>query len=234
MNVFLALKSYFLRPTKVLRTVFAFLLLLCLSLCLFSCKKEIRYFDYVSELRSNVLLASNDEFSLRVYSIKKESPYSADGVPREINLRTELWLVAPTGAQECNLTFTVDGNPYGGEMAYDNVKGEYYLACNLDTSALSEMECNISYGEQEYTLTAKSVLSQDTLSPETVLQNLVNEEAELFASLTDKYGFAGEIYLRLIYEDSPYYYVGVIDRNGKTNAFLINATSGKILAKREA
>lgn len=234
MNVFSTLKFRFSRPIKALRAVFALMLLLCISLCLFSCKKEIRYFDYVSELRSNVFLASSDEFSLRVYSIKKESPYSADGVPREINVRTELWLVAPSGEKECNLTFTVDGNPYGGEMAYDNVKGEYYLACNLDTSALSAVECNISYGEQEYTLTAKSVLSQDTLSPETVLKNLVNAEAELFASMTDKYGFAGEIYLRLIYEDSPYYYVGVIDRSGKINAFLINATSGKILAKREA
>lgn len=233
MNVFSTLKSSFLHPIKTLRAVFSLLLLLCLSLCLISCKKDTNYFDYVSELRSNVFLASNEEFSLRVYSIKKESPYSADGVPREINVRTEVWLVAPSGDQECNLTFTVDGNPYGGEMAYDNVKAEYYLACNLDTSTFSTIECNIAYGETEYTLTAKSVLSQDTLSPETVLKNLTSAETELFTSMTDKYGFAGEIYLRLIYEDSPYYYVGVIDRNGKTNAFLINATSGKILAKRE-
>ena len=234
MKVFSTLKSSFLHPIKTLRAVFSLLLLLCLSLCLISCKKETNYFDYVSELRSNVFLASNEEFSLRVYSIKKESPYSADGVPREINVRTEVWLVAPSGDQECNLTFTVDGNPYGGEMVYDNVKAEYYLACNLDTSTLSTIECNIAYGETEYTLTAKSVLSQDTLSPETVLKNLTSAETKLFASMTDKYGFAGEIYLRLIYEDSPYYYVGVIDRNGKTNAFLINATSGKILARREA
>ena len=50
--------------------------------------------------------------------------------------------------------------------------------------------------------------------------------------MTDKYGFSGEIYLRLIYEDSPYYYVGIIERNGTVHAFLINAQTGKILAKR--
>ncbi len=234
MNVFSSLKSSFSHPIKALRAVFSLFLLLCLSLCLFSCKREINYFDYVSELRSNVFLASNDEFSLRIYSVQKESPYTADGVPREINVRTEIWLVAPSGEKECNLSFTVDNTPYGGEMAYDNVKAEYYLACNLDTATLSTIECNITYGETEYTLTAKSVLSQETLSPQTVLKNLASAEAELFTSMTDKYGFAGEIYLRLIYEDSPYYYVGVIDRSGKTNAFLINATSGKILARREA
>ena len=234
MNVFCSLKSSFSHPIKVLRTTFALLLLLCLSACLFACQKEIRYFDYVSELRNNVFLVSDDEFSLRIYSVRKESPYSADGVPREMNVRTELWLVAPSGDQECNVSFTVDGETHGGKMSYDNVKAEYYLSCNLDISTLSTLTCSISYGETTRELTAKSVLSKETLSPETVLKNLVLSEQELFSSMTDKYGFAGEIYLRLIYEDSPYYYVGVIDRSGKTSAFLINATSGKILARREA
>ena len=234
MNVFSILKSGFSRPIKALRTALAILLLVCLSAFLFSCKKEIRYFDYVSELRNNVFLASDDEFSLRIYSVEKESPYSADGVPRETNVRTEIWLVAPSGEQECNVSFVIDGETHGGEMSYDNVKAEYYLSCNLDISTLSTLTCSVVYGETTRELTAKSVLSKDTLPPETVLKNLVLSEQELFSSMTDKYGFAGEIYLRLIYEDSPYYYVGVIDRSGKTNAFLINATSGKILAKRQS
>lgn len=234
MNVFSTLKSSFLHPLKALRAAFAVLILVCLSACLFACQKEINYFDYVSELRRNVFLASDDEFSLRIYSIQKESPYSPDGVPREMNVRTEFWLVAPSGEKECNLSFTFDGETYGGEMSYDNVKAEYYLACNLDISTLSSLACSIVYGETTRELTANSVLSNATLSPEIVLKDLALSEQELFSSMTDKYGFAGEIYLRLIYEDSPYYYVGVIDRNGKTNAFLINAESGKILAKRQS
>ena len=234
MNVFSTLKFHFSRSFKALRAVFFVLLLACLCSTLFACKKEINYFGYVSELRSNVFLATSDEFSLRIYSVRKESPYSADGVPREINVRTEIWLVAPSGEKECHLAFTINDKPYSGEMSYDNVKAEYYLSFPLDTASLSTMECKISYGEKEFVLTANSVLSNDTLAPETVLKNLTIAESELFASMTDKYGFAGEIYLRLIYEDSLYFYVGVIDRNGKTNAFLINATSGKILAKRES
>lgn len=234
MNVFSHLKSKLLHPIKTLRATLFFLLLLCLSSCLFACHKEINYFDYVSELRRNVLLASDEEFSLRVYSVFKESPYSADGVPRETNVRTELWLVAPSGEKECSVSFEIDGKTHGGEMSYDQVKAEYYFACPLDIAALSSLTCSITHGETERELTAQSVLGEKTLSPEAVLKNLVTAESELFASMTDKYGFAGEIYLRLIYEDSPYYYVGVIDRSGKTNAFLINATSGKILAKRES
>lgn len=233
MNVFSVLKLSFLRPFKALRTTVAVLLFICLSVCLCACQKEINYFDYVSELRRNVFLASDDEFSLRIYSVEKESPYSADGVPREMNVRTEFWLVAPSGEKECNLSFTFDGETYGGEMSYDNVKAEYYLSCNLDISTLSSLTCSIIHGETTREITANSVLSKTTLSPETILKNLALSEQALFSSMTDKYGFAGEIYLRLIYEDSSYYYVGVIDRKGKTNAFLINATSGKVLAKRE-
>jgi hypothetical protein len=51
--------------------------------------------------------------------------------------------------------------------------------------------------------------------------------------MTDKYGFTGEIYLRLLYEDAPYYYVGVINRKGEITAFLVNATTGKVLAQRK-
>ena len=52
--------------------------------------------------------------------------------------------------------------------------------------------------------------------------------------MTDKYGFAGEIYIRLLYEEAPYYYVGIIDRSGGCNAFLMNAETGKILARRQS
>lgn len=50
--------------------------------------------------------------------------------------------------------------------------------------------------------------------------------------MTDANGFAGEIYLRLIYEDVPYYYVGIIDREGRIFALLVDSEDGKILAKR--
>ena len=83
-------------------------------------------------------------------------------------------------------------------------------------------------------LCALSIKTETTRSPKQILEDLKNGESELFSSMTDKYGFTGEIYIRILYEDFPYYYVGVIDRNGKTNAFLLNGETGKILAKRES
>lgn len=196
------------------------------------CKKELDYTPYISELRSNIFLASTEEFTLRVYAVHKETPYCPDGIPRERTHRVEARFTAPSGDKTCRFYFTHDEQEMGGEMHYDNVKAEYYYSCSLDISALPTLPCRIEYGEETLSLNAPSVKQKDTLSAAQILKKLQTEEGELFASMTDKYGFTGEIYVRLIYEEAPYYYVGIIDRNGAVHAFLLNAQSGKILAKR--
>lgn len=209
------------------------------ALCIFcfflsSCKKQIDYFKYVSELRNNIFIAQTEELSLRIFSVNKEHPYAADGIPKETSSRAEFYLTTPSGDKTCNITFNINNQSYGGEMSYDNVKAEYYYSCTLDISALSEIDCHIEYGDAISNLKALSVLNSNTLPPDNILNNLIHSEKTLFDSMTDKYGFSGEIYIRLIYEEAPYYYVGVINREGSIHAFLINAQSGKILARRQS
>ena len=224
----------FLRMTRRALSAIAISLLCVFSLLLPSCKKQIDYFEYVSELRNNIFLAKTEDFSLRIYSVSKEHPYAADGIPKETSSRTEIYLTAPSGDKTCNLTFSINNQTYGGEMSYDNVKAEYYYSCTLDIANLLEIDCHIEYGENIADIKALSVLTTDTLTPKNALKNLLQSEGELFHSMTDKYGFTGEIYIRLIYEDAPYYYIGVINREGGIHAFLINAQSGKILARRQS
>ena len=221
-------------PKKRLFQILALLLFGAIALLFPACKKETDYFSYVSELRGNILLAKTETLSLRAYAVQKEIPYETDGIARETSTRAEIYLSAPSGDKTCNLSFTVAEKTYGGEMSYDNVKAEYYYSCALDIFSLSELSFEVEYGEEKTTLQAVSVKTENTLSPQAVLEHLRKTEADLFESMTDKYGFAGEIYLRLLYEDAPYYYVGVIDKNGKTTAYLLNAETGKILAKRQS
>ncbi len=232
MNAFFKPNKTFLHPKNLLRFFLVSLALLGVFLFVGCKKQNIRYDQYVSELRSNIFLAETETLSVRIYSVTKETPYVADGVPQESSPRTEVYLVAPEGDEVCALTFTVGGKEYGGEMSFDNVRAEYYFYCTLDTSALREIVCKINYGGTECELTATSVRTESTLSPSAILNGLLVAEQPLFAGLTDKYGFSGEIYVRLIFEEKPYYYVGVIDRNGNITAFLINGETGKILAKR--
>ncbi len=198
-----------------------------------ACNKKVDYFSYVSELRSNILCAQTDNYFLSVYAVEKEYPYSLDGVKRETSMRTEIRLLAPSGDKTYEISFQLNDTTYGGEMSYDNVRAEYYYSCSLDVSSLSQIECMLICGDEQIPLCAKTVKTENTLSPQDVLAKLQETESELFTSLTDKYGFAGEIYMRLLYEDFPYYYVGVIDRNGNTTAFLMNGETGKVLARRQ-
>ena len=218
--------------------IFSLIFLVCFSFCLFpcltACKKTIDYFSYVSELRNNIFLAESDNFSLRIYSVQKESPYIADGIPQECAARTELYLLAPTNNEPYALYFQIGEKEYGGELSYDNVKSEYYLFLTLDVAEQNSLSCRLEYNTESLILEAKSVLCGEEIPPKGLLKTLQTENADLFSSMTDKYGFKGEIYFRLIYEGNPYYYVGIINRNGEITAFLINAKTGKILARRNS
>ncbi len=222
-------------PTKrFLQAVLLFALLFYVWLGV-GCKKDsVDYFSYVSELRSNIFCAETEDFSLRIYAVEKEYPYSSDGIKRDTSTRTEIHLTATSGDKTARVSFRVNDVEYGGEMSYENVKAEYYYSCTLDVSALSQIDCTIDYGEEKFNLCAQSVKTENTLPPQSVLEKLLESEKEFFDTLTDEYGFAGEIYLRLLYEDFPYYYVGIIDRQGNTTAYLMNGETGKILAKRQS
>ena len=222
-----------LRPTKRFFRIILLSLTALLSLFFIACNKKVDYFSYVSELRSNILCAQTDEYFLSVYAVEKEYPYSLDGVKRETSMRTEIRLLAPSGDKTYEISFQHNGSTYGGEMSYDNVRAEYYYSCSLDVSSATEIDCMLICEDKQVSLCAKTVKTENTLSPQNVLAKLQETESELFSSLTDKYGFAGEIYIRLLYEDFPYYYIGVIDRNGYTSAFLMNGETGKILARRQ-
>ena len=231
MTIRFLFKPIFLQRFRKVFLALYFLLSVPMLCMLSGCKSAMDYTPYISELRSNILIAEAEGLTLRIYAVDKEIPYQADGIPRETSTRLEAYLHTPEGNKTCHIAFRFDKQDFYGEMSYDNVKAEYFYSCTLDVSATSELPCKIEYGEHTVEMTARSVRSENTLTAKNVLSILEVEESELFTAMTDKYGFAGEIYIRLIYEDSPYYYVGIIDRSGAVHAFLINAQTGKILAK---
>lgn len=232
MNNLSIAKTTFIRLKKLFVCIVYCFACLVLACGLSSCKKTVDYFSYVSELRDNIFLGANETLQLRVYAIKKESPYLTDGIPCEKNVRTELHLCAPAGDKTCTVSFQINGTAISGEMSYDNVKGEYFFAYPISCSELSSIDFVLVYGEETFTISTNSVKEKATLSPQIILNSIIEKETELFSAMTDKYGFTGEIYMRLIYEDAPFYYVGIIERNGNVTAFLLNANTGKILAKR--
>ena len=200
---------------------------------IFKSATELDFFDYVSELRSNILIAEQNPYLLKVYAVEEEYPYSADGIKRETTSRAEIFFTAPSGDKSCNISFSLNGKTHEGEASYDNVKAEYFLSYPLDFSNVESMDFTIRYGEESLTLPAKTIKTDKTLSPRQALNKLRENAPSVFETLTDTNSFVGEIYLRLICEETPYYYVGLIEKSGKIQAYLLNSENGKILAKRE-
>ncbi len=199
-----------------------------------SCKKSEDYVSYLSEYRSNLFFAETEHFSVRAYALEKEHPFVADGMVGEKTKRAEVYITTKDGSENCMILFHANNHEYGGEASYDSVKREYFYSCAVDISSLTSIPLSVQFGDSKYEVTAHSVKKPDTLNGEQILNLLRAQEAELFTSLTDKNGFSAEIHLRLLYEETPYYYVGVVEKTGKITAFLLDADTGAILAKRES
>ncbi len=227
--------SFFQYNESMKRKIFFFSLLGCLSfacLSLTACREQIDYSAFLSENRSNVLLAEGEDYHLRVYAVDKEYPYCTDGYVGEVTARAEVYYTVKNGGEDCQFSFYYNGVTLGGEMSYDSVEGEYTYSCAANIADASSLEITIVQGDEEKLITARSVKTSDTLSSLDVLSCLQRAACQPFSALTKKESFEGEIYLRLIYESAPYYYVGVIGRDKKTTAYLLDAVTGEILATK--
>ena len=80
-------------------------------------------------------------------------------------------------------------------------------------------------------LTATSVRTEKTLSPEEALNFAVDAERELLGRMTAGNTFEGEFTVRLMRRSRNYYFVGITGKK-ENAALLIDAETGEVLARR--
>lgn len=204
--------------------------LMCCALLLFcGCGKQIDYSEYISEKRTDIYLYSDDGLQIRIYVSEKETPYCADGFKGEMGKLTEIYVTLPKNPDEVN----VKAGNIEGEMNFRAVENCYYLsATNGDISGESA-SVTLTFGEESKTYSAMNVKYDGVISCEDALKCVLERDLSLFEGLTESGIFCGEIYVRLIYDDGCYYYVGVCDRDKKITAYLVDGVKGKIIATKE-
>ena len=221
-------KKLLLPITRILLLVFTIFCLLFAS----ACKRELDLTEYVSEYRNNLLLYSGEDFSVRMQSVVKEYPYVADGYKGEQTKRVELIITPPQGTEHCEVRFYADGAEHSGEASYDSVKRHFYYSCTATAENAYTVPASLTFDGRDQEITLTSVKTDDLLPLQDVLRLAFESEKELLKKLTPNKEFEGELYVRLLYEDSPFFYVGIVDRNGKVTALLLDGKTGKVLAKR--
>lgn len=195
---------------------------------LFGCNTKVNFHDYVSENRANILEYSDDNVSIKIYVSDRETPFIADGIKGNVSPSTEIFISFSKTFEEVN----VSAGSIMGEMSYRSVEKCYYLSAS-EKLAGDKVEVTVDADGEQNTYTAASVLYDGVISGNAALDCVIEHDEKLFSSLTQNNLFRGEIYIRLLYDEGCYYYVGVCDRSGKINAFLVDGEKGKIIAKKE-
>lgn len=214
---------------KKLGTLTVLCAALCGLVCLFSgCGKKINYLDYVSERRTNIYIYEDDSISVKIYCSQREQPYAADGYKGEMCDVAEIFVTLPKNPEEVEVA--VEG--LGGEMSYRAVDGCYYLSFTAADFKKDRVDVTLSYDGKSSTYTALTVIYAGVLSCNDAVKCVIEHDKELFESLTENRLFDGEIYVRLLYDDGCYYYVGVCDKQKHISAYLIDGERGKVIAKK--
>ena len=204
------------------------------------CSKEPNLTDYVSEYRSNIYVGTQDKYSIFVSCGTREYPYRADGTPADCSDLFEVALTAADNTRTYKISFALDGKTYEAELSFDNVRMIHTYSQSIpapDAEKIDFTVCDADDADAEkISLTAQSVKAgQQVLSLGQLLDAVKKDNSKIFGAHTSGNKFSGELYVRLLWNDGAcYYYVGVIDTDGKTFAILADASTGKTLATHES
>ena len=173
------------------------LFFICALTCLFTgCKKSgTNYTDYISEMRYDVYLYSNDGFEIKIYRSQKETPFTADGIKGETCDLTEIFVTLPQNHDEVEISvWNIEG-----EMSYSAVDNCYYLSCAGGGISGNNAEVTLTYGGKSETFSAVSVLYDGVISCEEAVKCVIDHDGGLFSSLTENKIFKGEIFVWIFY-----------------------------------
>lgn len=209
-------------------------LVLCALLPLATACKGVNanYVDYVSEYRGDIFLAETDEFLLTAFFSTREYPYHADGVCAQKQDLAEIYLAVPDNSAGYEISFSVNGKDYGGEMSYDNVYARFSFSQSVPLPEESAIAFTVTSNGGQTTLDAKSVKGGNELTMSALIEKLTEQKKTYFDSLTESGVFYGEIYVRLVFEEKSYYFIRVTEVGGKSAYFLLDGETGNLLAEK--
>lgn len=193
------------------------------------CDKKIDYCDYVSENRTGIYLYADDNLSVKIYTGERESPYSADGIKGKLESFTEIFVYFEVNPEEVFITT----QNMSGEMNYNSVKNCFYLSEGTQLPRGESVEIELICDKKTATYNATNVVTSDVMSFDVALNCVMEYDSQAFEKLVKNGLFDGEIYIRILYDEGCYYYVGVCDKSGKIKAYLVDGVHGKIIAERE-
>lgn len=193
------------------------------------CNSSPDYTKYISEKRSEIYIYKDDAAEITAHCVSREQPYNADGICGNMCNLAEIFVKLSPLPESVEIS--LEG--YTGEMNYEAVDERFTVSYSSAPFNTDGIDITLKFDGELHTYRVLSVLDEGVLSCEQSLMYAIEYDRELFENLSVKRDFAGEIYVRLLFDEGCYYYVGVCDRNKNITAYLLDGGTGKVIATKK-
>ena len=213
-----------------------FVLLTILMFFYSSCKQVNPLYNAVSELRSQLYTASNENYRLDACYGFIETPYDNDAkVQQKVYVLTFRLHDKESDYAEYSISFTHSGKTYSQNFKLNPVSHTVTARIEIENFSEKSFTATVKKAQDSQTLTFNSIVPDNTIDYRTALDKLKENQSELISAYTDQNGnFNAEIRLRIIVKNQrPYWYVGIASDKNNLKALLIDGFSGQTLAIRE-
>ena len=197
------------------------------------CKQKVDLTNDISELRYDILVGQNENFTVKGECYERETPRFKDG---EIKEKTNCFVLTLTN---CNLnvtytaSFTQNGINYSQKFNLSPTNSKLQATFNAKVTA-GQLTVKINGGSVNETIELKSIVPNGAKDYKTALNSLLESQPSLINKYMLDGKFQGEIAVRLLVEkQKAYYYIGLTDTSKNTTALLIDADTLEVLAIRK-
>ena len=215
---------------KIIVSVF----ILCALIVVSSCKNEIDLSIYLSQKRTAVYTVSDEDYTLILYGEEREDPFISDGyvgsMKKFVTVRVE---DCKRSLDDASVSITYGDVTLTGKFEYSPLNGKYII--EMETSKLptaKEITAVIKNAGEEKTVTLLGYDSSKIDCNKALISVSKNAE-DYLNKLKNGNNLSIEVRLRTIFqEERIYFYVSIIDKSGKTVAYLVDGQSFEILASK--
>ena len=204
-----------------------------------ACKKseEQAIEEAISEVRQVCYYGKSDNYSVNVFSGRRESPYAADGVSRD-KVDFAILQLTPkvAGRVEYGYTVNVNGQEYTGKFQENPFGGSFSADLKIVLPETVSMKVVIQNGEHKEEVEVFNVLNESSVDWKGALQLARTEFADVFEKQYQDGTLHAEIYIKLLNDrinpaSKYYWYVAVVTQDSYS-ALVIDPESGEIIAKK--
>ncbi len=212
----------------------ALIAILCLGIFC-SCQKPYDFSKHVSQLRLNVYEGESDNFKVTVSSEQRENPFIADGYVGQMQnvliIKVEFKTSSPNDA---TAVINYEGQSLNATLSYNPVSGKSSAMIGVENlPKVANISVDVTSGEICEKLSLSSVIFDKTIDYLTAISAVQSSDKETVNRLFFDGEVLAEIHVRLISSNNKiYYYIGFVESDGKTSAYLVDGESATVLAKK--